>query len=111
MSLNKTDIVNTLCIAHQITKYEPPPEDCFIVLTYKTKSSLASIVIQVSRKVINCVSSQQRTLVEINIGQPPVGGWDMIPTPMTWLKIMHQFFGEYNSMSGTLNPSKVDIDG
>ena len=91
MSLNKTDIVNTLCIAHQITKYEPPPKDRFIVLTYKNFSFLASVVIQLSHEVINCVNSQQRTVAEISNSQPPVGGWNMTPTPVTRLEIKHQF--------------------
>ena len=51
MSLNKTDIVNTLCIAHQITKYEPPPKDRFIVLkyTHKELKIMASVVIKVDK--------------------------------------------------------------
>ena len=51
MSLNKIDIVNTLCIAHQITKYEPPPKDRFIILkyTHKELKIMASVVIKVDK--------------------------------------------------------------
>ena len=110
MSMNKTDMVNALCLAHRIVQYEMPPPEKFIRLIYKSKKwKIASrLLLKVSTKKIKRVKPLQQTSVERRDKVPPAGGWNITDTSVTKLENVHESTNTYISELNLINTSYHD---
>ena len=109
MSINKTDTINALCVAHQITQYEVPPPEKYIRITYKNKTLkiAAHILIQASYEVINLADRYQRTPAEVDQRIALMGGWKTTPTPVLTLIFKNEYITEYNPLTDVINKDWV----
>ena len=112
MSMNKTDTINALCLAHRIVQYEVPPPEKYIRIIYKNKTLkiAAHLLLHVSHEVINCVNMRQRTVAEADQQIAPMGGWKITPTPVIRLRTKNEYVTEYNPLTDVINENYHEYD-